>query len=80
MLGVYPGAEEREGEGLALRPQASPSPSWTSVFLSTVSISEVPDARGGLYSFHVTATLSGPALLSAFCTGGAGSLDSPKDP
>lgn len=48
MLSVYPGAGKREGEGQGLRPQASPSPSCASVFLSTVSMPEVPDARGGL--------------------------------
>lgn len=48
VLSVYPEAGKRESEGQGLRPQASPSPSWASVFLSTVSIPEVPDAREGL--------------------------------
>lgn len=36
--------------------------------------------HAGAYSLHLTATLSGPALLSTFCTEETGSLDSPKDP
>lgn len=41
VLSVYPGSGKRESGGQGLRPQASPSPSWASVFLSTVSIPEV---------------------------------------